>query len=59
MSDMQVRALRQVHELLELFTQNELADTGNTGDAGEYKRESETVKFATLLLALSPYCFTH
>ena len=50
----QVRAVRQEHELLELFTQNELAETGSAGDAEEYKRESETVSvtFAGALFAL-------
>ena len=42
-SDRQVRAVRKVHELYELFTQSKLGDTDNTGDAEEYERESETV----------------
>ena len=45
-SDRQVRAVRKVHELYELFTQSKLGDTDNTGDAEEYKRESETFLFA-------------
>ena len=30
-----VRAVRKVHELLELFTQSKLGDTDSTGDAEE------------------------
>ena len=41
-----------MRELLELFTQNELSDTGSTGDAEEYERETETVIFAAALSAL-------
>ena len=41
-SNRQIRAVRQVYELLELFTPSDLADAGSTGDAEEYKREYET-----------------
>ena len=37
-----MRAVRQVRELLELFTQSELADTGSTGDVEESEKEPET-----------------
>ena len=47
-----MRVFRKVHELLELFTQSKLGDTDSTGDAEEYERESETVIFAGVLLAL-------
>ena len=52
MSDRQVRAVRKVHELLELFTQSKLGDTDSTGNAEEFERESETVVFVSALLAL-------
>ena len=52
MSNRQVRAVRKVHELLELFTQSKLSDADSTGDAEEWERESETVVFAGALLAL-------
>ena len=45
-----VRAVRQVHELLELFTQSKLGDTDSTAE--DYERESETVIFAGALFAL-------
>ena len=41
-----------MHELFELFTQSELDDSGSTGDAEEYKRDTETVVFAGALSAL-------
>ena len=47
-----MRAVRKVHELLQLFTQSKLGDTDSTGDAEEFKRESETVVFVSALLAL-------
>ena len=47
-----MRAVRQVRELLELFTQSELADTGSTGDVEEYKREPATLLFASALFAV-------
>ena len=48
-----------MHELLELFPQNELDDTGSTGDAQEYGRdhESENVIVAGALFALSAMWF--
>ena len=48
-----------MHELLELFIKSDLDDTGSTGDAGEYKRESETVVFASLFLHCWPCCLSH
>ena len=51
-SDRWFRAVRKVHELLELFTQSKSGDADSTGDADEHKRESETVVFASALLAL-------
>ena len=56
-SDKQLRAVRQVHELLELFTQSKLGDTDSTGDAEEYERESESVKFASAHFVLVASCF--
>ena len=56
-SNRQIRAVRQVHELSELFTENELQDTGNTGDGEEYERESKTVIFASALFALLSMLF--
>ena len=50
-SDRQVRVVRKVQELLELFTRSELADTGSKGDVEEYERESETLIFAGALFA--------
>ena len=47
-----MRAVRKVHELLELFTQSKLGDTDSTEDAEEFERESETVVFVSALLAL-------
>ena len=47
-----MRAVRKVHELLELFTKGRLSDTDSTGDVEECKRESETVVFVAALLAL-------
>ena len=47
-----MRAVRKVHELLELFTQSKLGDTDSTGDAEEKERESKTVVFVSALLAL-------
>ena len=47
-----MRAVRKVHELLDLFTQSKLGDTDSTGDAEEYAREPETFVFAGALLAL-------
>ena len=47
-----MRAVRKVHELLDLFTQSKLGDTDSTGDAEVYERESATVVFASALLAL-------
>ena len=47
-----MRAVRKVHELLELFTQSKLGDTDSTGDAEESERESETVVFVSAFLAL-------
>ena len=41
----------KVHTLLELFKQSKSGDTGSTGDAEEYKRESKTVVFAGALFA--------
>ena len=55
MSDRQNRAVRQVHEVLELFTQSELDDNGGTGE--EYEKESETVIFAGAVLALLAMLF--
>ena len=55
--DRWIRAVRQVHELLELFIQNKLADTGSTGDAEEYERESDTALFASALFALLAMMF--
>ena len=49
--------MRQVHELLELFTQSKLGDTDSTGDAEEYERESESVKFASAHFVLVASCF--
>ena len=46
-----------MHELLELFTQSELGDTDTTGDAEEYKRESETVVLANALFTLLAMLF--
>ena len=57
MSDRWVRAVRQVHELLEWFTQNELADTGSTGDLEEFGRESGTVVCTDALFALLTMLF--
>ena len=51
-SDRWVRAVRKVHELLEFLTQCRFYDTDSTGDAEEYKRESQTVVFGGALLAL-------
>ena len=39
-SDRLVRAVRQVHEHLELFTQSGMDDTGRKGDVEEYERVS-------------------
>ena len=47
-SDRLVRAVRKVHEVLELFTQSKLGDTDSKGDAEEYK----TIVFASALLVL-------
>ena len=47
-----MRAVRKVHELLELFTQSKLDDTDSAGDAQEEESESETVVFVGALLAL-------
>ena len=47
-----MRAVRKVHELLELFTQSKSGGTDSTGGAEEYKKESETVEFAGAFLAL-------
>ena len=44
--------MRKVHELLKLFTQSRFGDTDSARDAAEYERESETVVFASALLAL-------
>ena len=53
-SSRQIRAVRQKHKLLELFSLSKLDDTDSTGDAEEYEREFETVIFAgALLLAVS------
>ena len=41
-----------MHELLEFLTQCRFYDTDSTGDAEEYKRESQTVVFGGALLAL-------
>ena len=46
-----MRAVKKVHELLELFTQSKFGDT-DTGDAEEQERESETVVFVGALLVL-------
>ena len=53
-SNWQVRAVRQVHGLLELFTQTESDDTGSTEDAEKYKREfgNALQVFASALFAL-------
>ena len=47
-----MRAVKEVHELLELFTQSKLGDTDSTGDAEELERESESVVFVGALLAI-------
>ena len=41
-----------MHELLELSIKSRFSDTDSTGDIEECKRESETVVFAGVLLAL-------
>ena len=46
-----------MHKLLELFTQSKLGGADSTGDAEEYKRESETVVFAGSLFALLAMLF--
>ena len=51
-SDRQVRAVKKVHKRLDLFTQSDLGDADSTGDAEEYKRDTETVVFAGALSAL-------
>ena len=48
-SDGQVRAVRRVHQLFELFIRSELEDTGSMGDAEEYDRESKTVLLLSLI----------
>ena len=47
-----MRAVRKVHELLELFTQSKLCGTVSTGDSEEQERESETFVFVGAVLAL-------
>ena len=47
----------QVRELFEMFTQSESDKIDSTGDAEEYKRESETVIFAGALFALLAMLF--
>ena len=47
--DKWIRAVRQVHELLELLTQSELDDTDCTGDVEEYcfqQMQEFSTKFA-------------
>ena len=56
-SNRQVRAVRGVHDLLELFTESKLGDTDSAADAEEYKRESKTVVFAGALFALLAMLF--
>ena len=56
-SNRRVRAVRKVHELLQLFTQSKLGDTDSTGNAEEYERESKTVIFARALCALLAMLF--
>ena len=46
-----------MRELFEMFTQSESDKIDSTGDAEEYKRESETVIFAGALFALLAMLF--
>lgn len=57
MSNWRIGATWKVQELLELFTQNVLDETGSTGDVEVYKRKSETVQSAGALSALLAMLF--
>ena len=58
-SNRRVRAVSHVQDLLELFTQSELADTGSTGDGEEYESESNTHVCQCSFSHRWPHCFGH